>query len=277
MSLEKLEFFKELFVEAIKNEDLKELQKLIIIGFPIANHINNQINQLYGTPLHLAAGRKNVEIVKLLIQHGAQIEAKSGYEETPLHKAQDIEVFKFLIGSGAQIDAKDRSGNTPLHLAVIGNLARCNFEVVKFLIENGAQIDGKNNRGKTPLHLAASFHRHKQFETVKFLVENGAQINVTDRDGNTPVGTASGKIKKFLIEKEIEQQEKASNAIPEKIISNKNPCAICLAPKNEFYILLPCMHSSLCESCCIEITKPAHSQCPSCRRPIERFAKIFFQ
>ena len=143
------------------------------------------------------------------------------------------------------------------------------IEVMKFLIENGAQIEAKNSLGKTPLHEAV---RGGLFGNVEFLVENGAQI------GKTHVNQASGNIKKILMEKEIQQNEKASKTdIPEIIVSNKNPCVICLGPKNEFYVLMPCMHSSLCETCCNEITKPARPQCPSCRQPIERISKIFFQ
>ena len=57
-----LEEQKELFVEAIRNEDLKKLKQLIKNGFTIVNHINNKINRQFGdftTPLHLAACRKN--------------------------------------------------------------------------------------------------------------------------------------------------------------------------------------------------------------------------
>ena len=93
-----LEDQKERFVEAIKNEDLKELEKLIKNGFEIANHINRQISPLsIDTPLHFAASRKNVEIVKLLILHGAQIEAKDSFGYTPLHKALDIEELNHAV------------------------------------------------------------------------------------------------------------------------------------------------------------------------------------
>ena len=95
--------------------------------------------------------------------------------------------------------------------------------------------------------------------------------------GKKPIDRASGNIKKYLLEKQQEKEQEAYNAVPEKVISNKDPCIICLAPRNEFYILLPCAHASLCKSCCVEIIKPKNSKCPTCRKPIQKYTKIFFQ
>ena len=118
----------------------------------------------------------------------------------------------------------------------------------------------------------------KHLDMVKLLVESGADINAKATFGQTPLDYASGDIEKYLIDSSIAQKEREQEeAVPEKVISNKDACIICLAPKNDFYILLPCAHASLCKSCCVEIIKPENSKCPTCRKPIERFSKIFFQ
>ena len=72
--------------------------------------------------MHEAAlENENVEVLKFLVSHGADIHAKNGYGNTPLHAAavsnMNVEVAKFLVDSGADMDAKDNYGNTPLDLA----------------------------------------------------------------------------------------------------------------------------------------------------------------
>ena len=51
---------------------------------------------------------------------------------------------------------------------------------------------------------------------------------------------------------------------------NKYPCIICKRPRHKIYVLLPCGHTSLCESCCLW-----YSKCPSCRKPIKSWQEIF--
>ena len=189
---------------------------------------------------------------------------------TILHSFVNSNIYNKINGQVGEFTFLLTNFTTPLHLAA----CRRNVEVVKFLIQHGAQIEAKDFSGDTPLYIAVLCGN---FEHVKVLVGNGAQIDVMNDYGKTPVDIASGNIKKFLMEHQEKAEKALNDTTPEENVSNKNPCVICLAPKNGFYVLMPCMHSSLCESCSIKIMKPAHRQCPSCRQPIEKFAKIFFQ
>jgi ankyrin repeat protein len=77
------------------------------------------------TPLHVASRRNRIEIAKLLIDRGADVEAKvDGW--TPLHLASRwncIETAKLLLERGADVEAKDDCGQTPLHLAQSDEMA----------------------------------------------------------------------------------------------------------------------------------------------------------
>ena len=104
------------------------------------------------TPLHVASRRNRIEIAKLLIDRGADVEAKvDGW--TPLHLASywnRIETAKLLLERGADVNAKDNEGATPLHLASWNNC----IEIAKLLIDAGADVRAEDNEGRTPLHRA---------------------------------------------------------------------------------------------------------------------------
>jgi ankyrin repeat protein len=74
------------------------------------------------TPLHIAAGKGNVSVARLLIQNGAEVNAKlSDNGFTSLHLAAGNgheKVAELLIAKGADINAKSMYGETPIDLAM---------------------------------------------------------------------------------------------------------------------------------------------------------------
>lgn len=58
-----------------------------------------------------------------------------------------VDIVKLLIKRGANVNAKDSTGNTPLHAAV----QESNIEIIRILLENGADINSKNSFGNTPI------------------------------------------------------------------------------------------------------------------------------
>jgi ankyrin repeat protein len=77
----------------------------------------------------------------------------------------NLDVVKYLVEKGADVKAANNYGNTPLHLAA----DNCNLDIVKYLLEKGADVKAANKVGNTPLHLArASWHR-VHWDVVKYL------------------------------------------------------------------------------------------------------------
>jgi hypothetical protein len=106
------------------------------------------------TPLHLAAEQGNSDIVKILLEQGAMVDAvetAAGY--TPLHYAArqgHSDLCDLLIRFGADPDALTENLDSPLHLAIEKGRAG----VVRVLLKYHARLDTKNRKGQTPLQLA---------------------------------------------------------------------------------------------------------------------------
>ena len=79
----------------------------------------------------------------------------------------DQYLVKLYLEHGAQINQADGEGNTPLHEAVWYHKTG----VIKELLAHGAQLDVKNKKGNTPIDIALRFYTHATTEILKLLIE----------------------------------------------------------------------------------------------------------
>jgi len=130
----------------------------------------------------LAVERGHLRLVEILCGKGCSLSARDGTGITPLHMAASKgqpDIVKLLIQHGAQIDtASTRGGNTALHFAAAGN----HHQVVQLLIEQGAEVNQQNFDGMTSLMFAAN---RGNLKTAKTLLDHGADPGHVDKDGNT--------------------------------------------------------------------------------------------
>jgi ankyrin repeat protein len=117
-------------------------------------------------PLCWYAYRDEVDAMRAILERGAEInpDPRCGH---PLHLAatNSLAATKLLVEHGAHVDAKDVYGDTPLHLAAQLDLT----DVMRFLLEQWPEGAKERNRcQETPLHYAASL---LQIEAVQLLVE----------------------------------------------------------------------------------------------------------
>jgi len=161
-------------------------------------------NQKYGeagqTLLHYAARRNNLNMVKYLVEHEADVNMIDDNEATPLRYSvckSNSDILKYLVEAGANVNVADNCKLTPLHLA-----AMCgNYESVKYLIKHGADIHATAHEevyyNRDALQIAVRYkgeHFDKQKQKhddynrekiIKYLLINGANKRHAGTDGKT--------------------------------------------------------------------------------------------
>ncbi|KAK3237737.1 hypothetical protein CYMTET_52207, partial [Cymbomonas tetramitiformis] len=131
------------------------------------------------TPLHLAAGLGQEQVVKSLLRAGALPDARGKDGYTVVHTAAgagNISVLHVLWRFGANMEATDAEGATPMHIAAKSN----RDQVIAMMAGIGVELNSCMQGDMTPLHVAAS---HGCVESVLELLACGADRKFHDQKG----------------------------------------------------------------------------------------------
>jgi ankyrin repeat protein len=115
-------------------------------------------NNLRTTPLIYAAWYGRVEVVRVLLEGGANVEGADAHRQTALHAAAfkgHLDVCRLLLDRGAKVDHLDIWKDTPLHWAAW----KGHLSVVKLLVKRGADVSVKDGYGQTACDEARSTRR----------------------------------------------------------------------------------------------------------------------
>lgn len=149
--------------------------------------------------LHYAARIGNLELVRLLVEKGANVNEKDIFSQTPLMLSISEEISDFLIANGTNVEFAEanrrvRNFDPLLKIAV----ANDSIEEAKDLLEHGANVNILDKLARTPLFFCRSV------EMVKLLISHGADIHMLDSSYTSifEVFATSGDVKllAYLIE-----------------------------------------------------------------------------
>ncbi|OQR87402.1 hypothetical protein ACHHYP_08891 [Achlya hypogyna] len=184
-----------------------------------------------------AVNKEAVDIIKLLLDAGANVNSLDSHGNTALHYGATHgheEVVRQLINAGASLQQQNKRNQTPRdmavvkgHTAIVGVLdAFCLFEAVTAgdaartteLINHGADPNVTNDAGETPLHVAVRCNRQPLLELL--LRAKGVDITARNKDGDTPLILAIKQGRRIIAQTIYLQlrlmrplQEVATNAI----------------------------------------------------------------
>jgi len=197
---------------AVENGDLEQVRNLLTQD----PELLNLQNDLGLTPFNQAALSGKLEIMKMLVDMGADMNLGDNENSQPIHNAAvggQIPVLEFLLVQGVDIDARDDFGMTPFLFscsysqletarflldngadikaininewpAVLYAVIGGNVDLTRMLIERGADLNQKTTNGITPLFSAASYGRDEIFQ---LLVDNGVKYDIRNEEGQTPL------------------------------------------------------------------------------------------
>lgn len=199
--------FKSLDVDIATSDGLTPLTSAIyrrdVCILRILLERNASINKKDGggeTPLSIAVSLGHLEMVRLLLEHKATIQPDNPQVSTPFCdavKKGNLEIMKLLLEHRALINPASKNNDNPLYIAA----SQGNIEVLDFLMANQAEINQvgiDELNGSTPLFHAV---RKNEINAMKLLIERKASVDQGDKSGCTPLiaATVNGNLEAVMM------------------------------------------------------------------------------
>ncbi len=209
MRKRKIEVSKELlqFIQALEKDDVPAVRTMLdanpaLVSAPIPDHDTENGNAY---PIHCA---KSKQMIELLANCGADVNAVDAWNQTPLHTAYDLDTVRLLVSLGAHVDGVPSNAYTPL-------VNQIEYpDIVEFLISKGADVNAMSEWIGTPLHDAALYdedhwrqvyselpgedisgfvneNKRLRVQLAKVLIEHGADVTARNNDGFTSLHIAA--------------------------------------------------------------------------------------
>ncbi|XDC58401.1 hypothetical protein R6Z07M_009583 [Ovis aries] len=151
-------------------------------GYSRLCHINF-VNSGKASPLHMAVQSGDLDMIKMCLDNGAQLDLLEKGKCTALHFAATqgaTEIVKLMVssysGSSDIVNEVDGNHETLLHRASLFD----HHELADYLISVGADIDITDSEGRSPLLLATA---SASWNTVNLLLSKGARVDIKDNLG----------------------------------------------------------------------------------------------
>jgi ankyrin repeat protein len=178
-------------MRAVKEDSVEYADALLNAGAEV--HYRDEKPYTDETLLHHAARTGSIKMARVLLEHGAKVNAPARQGFTPLHVASGLNkpaMVEFLIAAGADLNVQDSGEGMPLHAATVQG----HPGIVKILLARGANPNATYRGGITPLHRISNIGTYypTHTEVIRLLVLGGADLfaRSEQNDGNRIAATS---------------------------------------------------------------------------------------
>ena len=168
-----------LYIAAMLPQGVAAARRLLAAGAEV------DAASLVGTTPLFPAVTTSADMTRLLLDHGANPNARARTGATPILFTRGADVIALLLARGADARARSKTGESSLMEAAI----RGDVRAARLLLENGTEVNAADHRGYTPLLLAAQYDGDS-VELVRLLLDHGADVNAV-AEGETPLSLAA--------------------------------------------------------------------------------------
>jgi ankyrin repeat protein len=216
------------------------LKLLLDAGADMEKHSNDKF-----TPMVIAIGKNKFESVKFLVENKVKVDP---YSLLAAVQINNIEMVKFLLPL-TNVNFQDPNKKTAIMFATYED----NVDITKLLIENGADVNMKDKLDWSAVHFAA---RNNSFRALSLMIEAGADINVKNTSGNTPLSIAT----RFYHHESVNLLLKCNNPKNSMLIKT---CIVCCNQSNNNILSYVNMDCPVCytEQDCVFVFNCGHFNC----------------
>ncbi|EAY13564.1 ankyrin repeat protein, putative [Trichomonas vaginalis G3] len=154
----------------------------------------NFVNSKGNTALLLAIRRNSLPIVQTLVKHGASVDCREFQSgSTPVHLACDkgnLEMLKFLVDSGANIFALDAKNRPATFNTINAPSPELVVQLLEYLTEKGLDLNARDKDGTTLLLELMPDSKRALPPVIEFLLSNGAKADIKNEHGKTALDLA---------------------------------------------------------------------------------------
>lgn len=137
----------------------------------------NTLNERGTSPLQEAVRLNDVDMVKYLLLHGADV-SKGQILADAIKEDAQVSIIEELLKAGADVNKQDDRGNTPLLLA----LQKHNSDILQLLLQYNVDLKGKAANGENMLFYA--YEHNAPYEILSAIISAGTDVNEPNLEGN---------------------------------------------------------------------------------------------
>ena len=157
----------------------------LLVPYRADPNVTTDYGQRYTALMHAAEGG-DVDLVRMLVERGADIEATDVHGKRALMQAavySHLHVVAFLLDCGGEVNATDQAGHTALWWA-----NKENPELIRFLLERGARVDGQGYNDRSVIATAVL---RGQLDVIRSLLKSRAPLEPLNGQGQSALQAAA--------------------------------------------------------------------------------------